>query len=60
MGNEEVLINVYDLQGRSVMQHQIQMNEGTVTLDASPLPSGTYLLSITVGGFTKTERIVRE
>jgi hypothetical protein len=36
------------------------MNEGTVTLDASPLPSGTYLLSITVGGFTKTEKIVRE
>jgi outer membrane protein assembly factor BamB len=60
MGNEEVLINVYDLQGRSVMQHQIQMNEGTLTLDASPLPSGTYFLSITVGGVTKTERLVRE
>ena len=59
MGNEEVLINVYDLQGRSVMQHRIQMNEGTITLDASSLPSGTYLLSITVGGFTKTEKIVR-
>jgi hypothetical protein len=57
MGNEEVLINVYDLQGRSVMQHQIQMNEGTLTLDASPLPSGTYLLSITVGGVTKTEKV---
>lgn len=60
MGNEEVLINVYDLQGRSVMQHQIQMNEGTITLNASSLPSGTYLLSLTVGGFTKTEKILRE
>lgn len=60
MGNEEVLINVYDLQGRSVMHHQIQMNEGTITLDASSLSSGTYLLSVTVGGFMKTEKMVKE
>lgn len=60
MSNEEVLITVYDLQGRSVLHHQIQMNEGTITLDASSLASGTYLLSVSVGGFMKTEKMVKE
>lgn len=58
-GNAEVLIQIHDLQGRLITSKNININEGTITYDASFLTPGNYILSLTVDGFTKSMTIVK-
>ena len=58
-GNAEVLIQIHDLQGRLITSKNININEGTITYDASFLTPGHYILSLTVDGFTKSMTIVK-
>ncbi len=58
-GNTEVLIQIHDLQGRLITSKNININEGTITYDASFLTPGNYILSLTVDGFTKSMTIVK-
>ena len=58
-GNAEVLIQIHDLQGRLITSKNININEGTITYDASFLTPGNYILSLTIDGFTKSMTIVK-
>ena len=58
-GDSDVLIQIHDLQGRLVTSKNININEGTITYDASFLTPGNYILSLTVDGFTKSSTIVK-
>lgn len=43
---EEMTFGLYDLIGRNIMNKSVQKGSATVTIDASLLPKGTYLLKL--------------
>lgn len=53
----KTIIQVFDLQGRTVERREIWVNQGEI-LDFSHLSEGIYLLKVTNSGLTKTLKVI--
>ncbi|WP_370390786.1 T9SS type A sorting domain-containing protein [uncultured Winogradskyella sp.] len=49
---------VYDLQGRAVMSQTLNANVSTQTINASALTSGIYIVEVSNGTLSKTQKII--
>jgi hypothetical protein len=49
---------VYDLQGRAVMSQTLEANVSTQTINASALTSGIYIVEVSDGILSKTQKII--
>ena len=57
-----VIFELRDLNGRIMLRKQMSMLKGigSSTLDLSPLPAGTYLLSVSGSDFRKSQMIIKQ
>ncbi|HHG86259.1 MAG TPA: T9SS type A sorting domain-containing protein, partial [Bacteroidetes bacterium] len=60
-GVQEVKINIYDLQGRSVFASQMApVSQGSSDLDLDALPAGVYLMRLRAGERSWTRKLILE
>jgi len=60
-GRKQVLVQVYDLTGKKVLERNIASESGEIyTLDINSLRSGVYVMQITSGGTLRTEKLVKQ
>ncbi len=60
-GRKQVLVQVYDLTGKKVLERNIASESGGIyTLDINSLRSGVYVMQITSGGTLRTEKLLKQ
>ncbi|OJJ19184.1 hypothetical protein BKI52_20445 [marine bacterium AO1-C] len=59
MTNEPATVRVFDRDGQEVLQNQMNLQQGTFTLDISSLPAGRYIFKIQLAQQVITRTIIK-
>ncbi|HSG68172.1 MAG TPA: T9SS type A sorting domain-containing protein [Bacteroidales bacterium] len=60
IGSSSLQLHISDMQGRRVIEHQLDGAQKTHVVDLNNIASGTYVLRISSGGKTFSRKIIKE